>query len=118
MNLDLSLEQNPQGSLAPAKRHYVAIVLDRSGSMSNVLDATINGFNSQVDAINHEATPETYVSLVTFGSEVTPVYFNRRNGHINKLNHYTYKPTGWTALYDAVGYTINRLEMNAEDAQN
>lgn len=119
MNLDLSLENKPFEVLAP-KRHYIAVVLDRSGSMgqNGVLDSTINGFNAQIDAINREATPETYVSLVTFGTSVSPIYFNRRNGQIEKLNRNNYRPEGWTALYDAVGYTIRRLENEAEYASD
>lgn len=100
------------------KRHYVAFVLDRSGSMDKIKNATIDGFNQQLDAIRREADGNTRVSLTTFGSEVTPIYFNRHITRTENLNHLNYKPEGWTALYDAVAYTVNRLSMEAEYAND
>lgn len=99
-------------------RTYVAIVLDKSGSMQTILDATINGFNSQVDSIVKEAVGKVFLSLVTFNSNVEPVFWNQHPSYLTKLSRENYRPHGWTALYDAVGYTINRLEYTADDVGN
>jgi hypothetical protein len=99
-------------------RTYVAIVLDKSGSMQTILDATINGFNSQVDSIVKEAVGKVFLSLVTFNTFVEPVFWNQHPSYLTKLSRENYRPYGWTALYDAVGYTINRLEYTAEDVGN
>lgn len=51
------------------KKTHIAIVLDRSGSMSSVRQETIELFNEQVETISEhsEKGGETTVSLVTFG---------------------------------------------------
>lgn len=121
------LDQNGQSVFIPLEgqqvnkellRTYIGIVLDKSGSMNDILDATIQGFNSQVDSIVKEAIGQVYLSLVTFNTNVEPVFFNRPPSHLTKLSRANYKPAGWTALYDAIGYTINRLEFSAEDVGN
>lgn len=99
-------------------RTYVAIVLDKSGSMQNIIDPTIQGFNSQVDSIIKEAPGEVLLSLVTFNEHVDPIFFNKSPSHFTRLSRSNYKPKGWTALYDAVGYTIRRLENEVEHSEN
>lgn len=121
------LDQNGQSVFIPLLgqevkkdllRTYVAIVLDKSGSMDNILDATIQGFNTQVDSIVKEAIGQTFLSLVTFNSYVEPVFWNQHPSYLTKLSRNNYKPQGYTALYDAIGYTINRLDYTAEDVGN
>lgn len=112
MIIDRSREQGHIITGTP--KTYVAFVLDQSGSMKNVLYPTIDGFNKQLDTIKNEANINTYVSLVTFNSAVMPIFFNRSISNVPTLGTHNYKPEGWTALYDAVGYTINRLENEAE----
>lgn len=111
MNLDLTQEQRFPIS---SPKTYIAFVLDKSGSMSAIRDVAVRGFNDQLDSITREASPNTFVSLVTFSTFVTPIFFNRKVGQVEKLSFLNYKPEGWTALYDAVGYTISRLENESE----
>lgn len=99
-------------------RTYIAIVLDKSGSMNDIKDATIKGFNSQVDSIVKEAVGKVYLSLITFSSQVEPVFINQPPSYLTKLTRENYRPNGWTALYDAVGHAINRLDYTAEDVGN
>ena len=99
-------------------RTYVAIVLDKSGSMETIRDATIQGFNSQVDSIIKDAVGQTYLSLVSFSTYVEPTFWNQHPSYLTKLSRDNYKPAGNTALYDAIGYTIHRLDFTAEDVGN
>src|SRR5258706_3516887 len=99
-------------------RTYIAIVLDKSGSMEKIKDATIDGFNKQVDSIVREAVGKVYLSLITFSSQVEPVFVNQPPSYLTKLTKENYRPNGWTALYYAVGHAINRLEYTAEDVGN
>lgn len=99
-------------------RTYVAIVLDKSGSMDTIRDATIQGFNGQVDSIIKDAVGQTFLSLVSFSTYVEPVFWNQHPSYLTKLSRDNYKPAGNTALYDAIGYTIHRLDFTAEDVGN
>jgi uncharacterized protein YegL len=113
MILDLTKEDGVR-PVSPIGRTYIAFVLDRSGSMKNILQQTIDGFNKQIDAIKKEAVGETFVSLVTFGTDVTPIFFNKSIDRLEYIGVHNYRPSGWTALYDAIGYTVNRLTNEAE----
>ena len=96
----------------------ITIILDRSGSMNSIADATIAGFNEFVD--EQALLPgEVKLSLIQFntGREVTftaaPV---REVPHLHAGN---YRPSGGTALLDAVALTIDatgqRLASLVED---
>lgn len=104
--------------LTPIKKTYIAIVLDESGSMQNMKQYAIAGFNNQIRNIQREADGNTFVSLVNFSTAVRPIFFNRTPDNFVELNNFNYNPTGWTALYDAIGYTIKRLDYQAEYADD
>jgi uncharacterized protein YegL len=94
-------------------KSYIALVLDKSGSMSSVRESTVRGFNEQVQVIRKSAEKEgveTYVSLVTFNENVSEVFMNESSDKLAELTTKTYSPDGGTALYDAVKHTVNRLQ--------
>jgi len=89
---------------SPDHRH-IAIVLDRSGSMQTVKTDTEGGLTAFLDA-QTEAPGETTVSLYQFDDRYEAVYENRA---LADVPAYTLQPRGATALYDAVGRTINAV---------
>jgi len=104
------------------KKTKIAIVLDRSGSMKKVRAETIKGYNEQIQSIREEASNldsgETTVSLIIFDSTVMPNYFERSINFLTDIRSEDYDPDkGWTRMYDAVGYTIERLlkETSSDD---
>ncbi|HZU14497.1 MAG TPA: vWA domain-containing protein [Chloroflexota bacterium] len=98
---------------------HVAIVLDRSGSMETCRQATISGFNEYVGEIRRTAEREevpTRVTLTTFNGDVTVHYVDEPLARLKRLSYRTYVPGGNTAMLDAVGETIDRLQpLDAED---
>jgi hypothetical protein len=98
-----------------APKTYVAIVLDKSGSMGSVRRETISGFNEQVQSIKKNAKGQVYTSLVTFNDNVEEVYFNQSIDKLEEISEVNYQPYGCTAMYDAVHHTIKRLEDEADD---
>ena len=91
------------------KRYFI---LDRSGSMSIILDQTIKGFNSFVESqINENGT----MSLYLFDYEFLPVYEDLHINEVTPLNRQTYVPRGSTALLDAIGETIKRVKEEPGD---
>lgn len=87
---------------------HIAVVLDRSGSMSSVLDATIEGFNAFLSK-QKETAGEATMTLVQFDDKYEVNYENRPLKDVPLLSRETFIPRGWTALLDAVGKTINSV---------
>ena len=78
-------------------------VLDRSGSMSTVLDDTIGGYNSFVET-QHGGT----MSLYVFDHELSNVYDEVPISNVIPLNKTSYVPRGSTALLDALGHILKK----------
>jgi hypothetical protein len=85
----------------------IVIVLDRSGSMEVVRETTIESFNRFL-AKQKEIAGEADVYFAQFNTEYQLLY-DRPLKHAPELNYATYQPNGGTALYDAVGHTIDTL---------
>ena len=95
------------------KKTYVAFILDKSGSMAHLRDETISTFNEQLQEHrrNGRKGGETSLSLIQFSGNVEETFFNLLVDEISgKLDREEYNPCGSTALYDAIGYTVNKLQ--------
>ena len=86
----------------------IAYILDRSGSMGPLAEASIAGFNQFV-AEQRQATGEARLSLVLFDNEYLMPHRSTPLDEVPELNTHTYVPRGSTALLDAVGRTIDEL---------
>ena len=85
---------------------HIAVVVDRSGSITSIRSDTIGGFNTFLR--DQQAEPgEATLSLVLFDHEYQPVYTMRPLAEVPELTTETYVPRGNTALLDAIGRTIN-----------
>lgn len=92
--------------------HHLFIV-DSSGSMFSVRDATISGFNEQVETVEDAAKSgklKQYVSLYTFSDSPNPVIWNEDSTKLQKLTRESYSPRGSTALNDCIGVALTRLK--------
>ncbi|HRK28818.1 MAG TPA: VWA domain-containing protein [Chitinophagales bacterium] len=101
---------------------YNLIVLDESGSMQSIKNATISGFNEVVQTIKGAGQnfpeQEHFVSLITFnGLGIKTLLDKQPVTSLNELNANSYKPDASTPLYDAIGKGINGL-INYLPAQN
>lgn len=94
----------------------IAIILDRSSSMGALAEVAVHGFNQQVKSILETSKDQDVrVSLVTFSSTVdAPQYWNESVERMKALEPKEYQPYGNTALYDAVGSTIEKLSKLPE----
>lgn len=87
----------------------IVFILDRSTSMEQMRDEAIQGFNIFVKA-QQELPGKANFSFVLFDTDVVLVYDNANIKKIPLLDRETYKPQGMTALYDAIGYTVERYK--------
>lgn len=106
---------------------YVAIILDKSGSMDIIKNEAINHFNEQLQVLKEESNApdkvakkmlqneesnavETRVTFVTFNNNVDTIIENDDVNNISEIDDSTYRPSGTTALYDAIGQTIEKFQ--------
>ena len=90
------------------------LIVDKSGSMMDCVDSTINGFNEQVNRIKDKSLEFTEedisMGLTTFNENANHLYFQQNPKEMVLLNYENYRPSGGTALLDAVGETITEIE--------
>ena len=91
---------------------YINVILDKSGSMQSVLTDTIGGFNTWLEA-QKKAEGKQSLVLTLFDTAIeTREYADL--GKAPSLTPSTYVPGGMTALLDAIGKTINKVEAKAK----
>jgi hypothetical protein len=92
------------------KKNFTSInlLLDASGSMASLVNDTIGGVNSFLKE-QKELPGEAVVSLCTFNTNATVVYDFLPISKVPLLDKKTYKASGGTALYDAMGLSIDNL---------
>lgn len=88
----------------------IIFVIDESGSMQGSETDVIGGFNSYIEQQRKETIGKVTVSLYKFNSVVTSVIVNKPITKIKELNKTHYIPSGFTALYDAIGTAIKETD--------
>lgn len=90
----------------------IIFVIDESGSMQGSNSDVIGGFNSFIEKQKAENTGKITVSLYKFHDLVTRVISNKPAAKIRNLTNEDYTPSGFTALYDAIGQSIHETDKN------
>lgn len=111
---------------------YVAFIIDESSSMNRIKQDTIDAFNSQLKTLKEESSSpeamairllisgkqyegsETFVSIVKFSDTVGSISELTSVDSIESITDKTYSPYGNTALYDAIGKTIEEYKKIPE----
>lgn len=90
-----------------AKKTHAIFVLDRSGSMNSCRQATIEGFNEQLNALA-AGGDKVFVSCVQFDNpqDIDTLYQRIKVADAPRLSEETFVPRGMTAMLDAVGKAI------------
>jgi len=83
----------------------IVVVLDRSGSMSSIKKATIDGFNEFLQG-QRAVEGVCKLTLVQFDNNYEEVYKDKDILAAEPLTDATYTPRGSTALLDAIGNAI------------
>lgn len=86
-------------------------ILDKSNSMSSLTSETIDGFNEVIEQSRSVAKEENvFVTTALFSDRVTFLYKKQNIFDVKPLTKNEYFVDGRTALYDAVGETIDYLD--------
>ena len=87
---------------------HIEVLLDRSGSMKRVENDTIGGFNTFVEE-QKRVPGEATITLRQFSDTCETTYADVPLAHVAALTNQTYRPSGWTALNDALAATIEEV---------
>ena len=86
----------------------LVFILDKSGSMSGLESDTIGGFNSMLEKQKAEEG-SAHVTTVLFDNRIELLHDRLPIACVNPLTNKDYSVGGTTALLDAVGTTIERI---------
>lgn len=86
----------------------VVFVLDRSGSMSDLVSDTIGGFNSFIERQKESGT-KTYLTTILFDDKYEILHDRVDISKIDNMTAKDYFARGSTALLDSIGKAINHL---------
>jgi uncharacterized protein YegL len=98
----------------------VNFIQDRSGSMQSVWTETLNGFRTFVKDLKEKGQKdgvEYLFSLTTFDTVVDMPYKSVPLSSVDENILQSHGPRGSTALYDAVGATIQETDANRNGAE-
>lgn len=103
------------------KKHQVhnLIILDESGSMESIKKTIIQGFNEVVQTIKgiegQFPEQEHYISFVSFNGLGQKLHhFIDKASSLNQIDDQSYKPEASTPLFDAMGFSINKLKQSLQ----
>lgn len=103
------------------KKHQVhnLIILDESGSMEPIKTTIIQGFNELVQTIQgiERQFPEQehFISFISFnGLGQKLLHFIDPVSQLKQIDDKTYQPDATTPLFDAMGFSINKLKNSLQ----
>jgi hypothetical protein len=102
---------------------YNLIILDESGSMGAIKNATISGFNEVVQTIKgiEQKFPEQqhFISLVSFnGLGIKTLLDKTPVASLKQIDPNTYHPDSVTPLYDAIALSVIKLRLDIAGIEN
>lgn len=96
------------------KKTLYHFVLDKSGSMSDVREQTIDMFNEQIQTIRtlqiEYPEQEFYVGLSVFNDWVTHLVMQKPVHLTYPIHEDVYRPSGLTALNDGIGESVANIQ--------
>jgi uncharacterized protein YegL len=88
------------------------VILDKSGSMASKTNDVIGGFNAYVAGLGEEDQVNYLFSLTLFDTQVAYRHVAIPLSEVKNLDSKSYRPEGNTALNDAIGITVRKVEAD------
>jgi hypothetical protein len=98
---------------------YAHILLDRSGSMENCRDTTIDAFNEYVMGLRRSDDVDARISLTIFDSQSIDALARAEPAKtFMELSRQNYIPRDMTPLFDAIGHAVADIDqVNLRDGE-
>lgn len=93
------------------EKTHIICVLDRSGSMASIINDSIGGFNTFLKE-QKKLPDKATITVALFDDKYDLLYDNIDINKAEELTNNVWIPRGTTALYDAIGKTINTEKQN------
>lgn len=108
--------ENKQASTEEMKKDTeLVFIVDKSGSMRNLVNDTIGSFNSVLDEQKKDTEHGgAYVTTIFFNHSHEKIHDRKNIKDVEHITDKDYVTSGCTALLDAVGDTINELSKKEE----
>ena len=102
---------------------YNIVILDRSASMSPLREAAVHGYNGIMEVVRtaqgqNAIEQQNYITLSFFNDSVTNVFDCDTIQSIPNLLLDDYRPQGNTALWDAIGISLESLKVRLDSLEN
>ncbi len=102
---------------------YNLVILDRSGSMTPLREVAVQGYNETLDVIRnaqqqYNLEQQNLVTLTLFNHFVTDVYDCDTVQDLPNLLMQDYRPDGMTAMFDAIGLSLSKLQRKLNKLEN
>ena len=91
------------------EKTQIVCILDRSGSMSSIMSDSIGGFNTFLKQ-QKELPDEATLTVALFDDKYELLYDDVDIKKVKNITNKEWFPRGVTALYDAIGKTINNVK--------
>lgn len=116
-------KHSSQETDGPITDIYNLVILDCSGSMQPLREAAIQGYNETLDAIRtaqeqYGIEQQNLVSLILFNANVTKVFDCDTVQNMPNLLAENYMPEGITAMWDAIGISLSKLQNRLDSLDN
>ncbi len=107
------MKTKTKGQAKAGQKTLVCLLLDRTGSMADVKQETIGGFNGYLDELVKKPESEGIrFSFVQFDSiSRDTIHKAVPLSKAQRLSEGTFQPRANTPLYDAIGQTIKEVEL-------
>jgi hypothetical protein len=94
----------------------IICVIDKSGSMNKIKSDAIGGFNEFLSE-QKKLKDNTKITVNLFDSNYKPLYKSIDIEDADELNESNYVPSSMTALYDAIGLSIDDYKEYSKNAE-
>jgi hypothetical protein len=93
----------------------IILILDRSYSMSSIWSSALKGVNEFINSQADMSERNARFTFATFDTQYEILFSREELRDIPRITRRHVTPRGWTALYDAIGKTINEVSDRLDE---